>query len=147
MAPVEGLYDIGAWRELWRQALATPVATAAGPGVEATGVCPYRGLSAFRAEDSGWFFGQDRSTKALVSRLTGTVGTGGIVALIGASGAGKSSLMHAGLLPALGRGALPAEWPVIVITPGDDPAADQTLVEKLRHRWSLPTALAFRASI
>ncbi|HKS44560.1 MAG TPA: hypothetical protein VJT49_05490 [Amycolatopsis sp.] len=122
--PVEGLYDIVAWRSLWREALATPVSTAGEPGGD-SGACPYRGLSAFRAEDSGWFFGQERSRDALVARLAGAIETGGIVALVGASGAGKSSLVHAGLLPALARGALGGTpdpgWPTVVITPGDDP--------------------------
>jgi hypothetical protein len=51
--PVEGLYDVAAWRVLWRDALATPVSAAAETGGD-TGACPYRGLSAFRAEDSNW---------------------------------------------------------------------------------------------
>jgi WD40 repeat protein/energy-coupling factor transporter ATP-binding protein EcfA2 len=125
--PVEGLYDVGAWRVLWRDALATPAnaATEATETAADTGACPYRGLSAFRAEDSNWFFGQERSRDKLISRLADAMETGGIVTLVGASGAGKSSLVHAGLIPALSRGVLAgpssAGWPVIVITPGDDP--------------------------
>ncbi|HET6501207.1 MAG TPA: hypothetical protein VFG87_10635 [Amycolatopsis sp.] len=122
--PVAGLYDVAAWRALWREALATPVSAAVEPTGD-SGACPYRGLSAFRAEDSGWFFGQERSRDALLSRLRGALDAGGIVALVGASGAGKSSLVHAGLIPALRGGALAAEssasWPIVVITPGDDP--------------------------
>ncbi|GLY66163.1 NACHT and WD repeat domain-containing protein [Amycolatopsis taiwanensis] len=128
---VEGLYDLPAWRALWREALDTPVSA---PPTETTGrdhgVCPYRGLSAFRPEDSTWFFGQDRSRDMLVSRLVEAMHSGGIVALAGASGAGKSSLVHAGLIPALARGALPvagsAAWPTVVITPTNDPVKQLT---------------------
>lgn len=122
---MEGLYDVVAWRALWSEALATPVSATVETTDRDTGVCPYRGLSAFRAEDSNWFFGQERSRDLLLSRLTEAIDGGGIVALVGASGAGKSSLVHAGLIPALARGALPgaasSARPTIVITPGDDP--------------------------
>ena len=123
---VEGLYDLAAWRQLWEQALASPVLpdTEDQPEqpVEDTGACPYRGLAVFRQEDAGWFYGRERSTAALVSRLASAVRTGGIVMLVGASGAGKSSLMRAGLGPAVQEGALgPGSWPTVVLTPTVDP--------------------------
>lgn len=122
---MEGLYDIAAWRALWREALATPVSAAAEPTDRDTGACPYRGLSPFRVEDADWFFGQERSRDLLLSRLAEAIEGGGIVALVGASGAGKSSLVHAGLIPALARGVLSvagtAGWPAIVSTPGNEP--------------------------
>lgn len=111
----EGLYDLRAWRALWERALATPVAE---PGDETDqGVCPYLGLAAFGPDDAGWFFGRERATTALVERVDSTMDTGGIVMLVGASGAGKSSLLHAGLAPTLaGR-----DWPIVTSTPGADP--------------------------
>ncbi|HEV7899624.1 MAG TPA: AAA family ATPase [Planosporangium sp.] len=134
---VEGLYDMDAWRSWWEEALASPAASAATDrdtvGAQATGqplqresgVCPYRGLAAFREEDTAWFFGRERSTAALLARLAGALPAGGIVMLVGPSGAGKSSLMRAGLGPALTRGALPAQgsadWPIVMMTPGADP--------------------------
>ncbi|WP_245574086.1 AAA family ATPase [Amycolatopsis nigrescens] len=135
---VDDLYDLDAWRALWEAALASPVGTeqsdedpvagTAAPrpsGPDETGVCPYRGLAPFGEEDSGWFFGRERSTSALLTRLDGTLATGGIVMLVGASGAGKSSLFRAGLVPALGSGALAdgasAGWPVVLMTPRSDP--------------------------
>jgi WD40 repeat protein len=124
MPVVDGLYDIAAWRELWEQALASPVTAASDDeqSPEDVGACPYRGLAVFRQEDAGWFYGRERSTTALVARLAGAVRTGGIVMLVGASGAGKSSLMRASLAPAVAEGALgPGSWPVVVLTPTVDP--------------------------
>ncbi|MFI8166905.1 hypothetical protein ACIGAN_11145 [Streptomyces sp. NPDC085931] len=112
-----GLYDLAQWQRLWERAVADPVgerpaASAAeeGPPAEARpapgGVCPYRGLASYRREDARWFFGRERSTDALVTQLRAVSGTGGLVMLVGASGAGKSSLLNAGLVPALRDGAL-----------------------------------------
>ncbi|MEV6113439.1 AAA family ATPase [Streptomyces sp. NPDC052109] len=119
-APVStGLYDLAHWQRLWERALADPVAgeRPAPPAEEnrrppaqappvAGGVCPYRGLAPYRQEDARWFFGRERSTSALVAQLRDAERTGGLVMLVGASGAGKSSLLNAGLVPALRGGAL-----------------------------------------
>ncbi|MGW0709541.1 nSTAND1 domain-containing NTPase [Streptomyces sp. NPDC002643] len=71
------------------------------------GPCPYRGLAAFEQGDRRWFFGRDRATEVLVDRVAGTARDGGgPVMLFGASGAGKSSLLRAGLLHAVDTGAL-----------------------------------------
>ncbi len=129
-----GLYDVDAWRALWEEALASPVTESADdapePDPHDTGVCPYRGLAAFRPEDSGWFFGRERSTAALVARAREAAATGGTVVLVGASGAGKSSLVRAGLLPAVGAEGLDAAspWTVELMTPGGDP------LKELLHR-------------
>ncbi|MDQ3761792.1 MAG: AAA family ATPase [Actinomycetota bacterium] len=143
---LEGLYDMGAWRRLWEEAMASPVTPAAGqpsnhpltsadsrpaPDPGKIGVCPYKGLAAFSEKDADWFFGRERSTATLLVRLRGALNGGGIVMLVGASGAGKSSLINAGLLPALAQGALTVgseNWPVIIMTPGIDP-----LDELLHH--------------
>ena len=126
---VPDLYDVTAWRALWQEAQASPAA-GSDPSEEESpsgesGLCPYRGLAAFRPEDSGWFFGRERSTAALVSRLGNAADTSGIVMLVGASGAGKSSLVRAGMIPSIARGDLgidgSAKWPVVLMTPGADP--------------------------
>ncbi|GAA3459954.1 AAA family ATPase [Saccharothrix longispora] len=129
--PVAGLYDLDAWRGLWEEALASPVSTGEPeepPSSDEIGVCPYRGLAAFQCEDSNWFFGRERSTAALVSRLGSAAETGGIVMLVGASGAGKSSLVGAGVIPSIRNGALgiagSEKWPTIVISPGADPIGE-----------------------
>ena len=87
--------------------------------------CPYRGLAAFTARDADWFFGRQRTVAALVGQLAETLDSGHPLVVFGASGAGKSSLLSAGLLPALRRGTLPgsARWPVTVITPTAHPMA------------------------
>ncbi|MFG2296128.1 helix-turn-helix domain-containing protein [Streptomyces sp. NPDC048603] len=70
---------------------------------EPSGECPYRGLAGFGTGDAGWFFGRERTTAALLERLAGRAGKGPL-AVVAPSGAGKSSLLRAGLVPAL-RGA------------------------------------------
>jgi uncharacterized protein YjbI with pentapeptide repeats/energy-coupling factor transporter ATP-binding protein EcfA2 len=59
--------------------------------------CPYRGLFAFHEEHVEFFFGRDVFTQGLVQ----AVQTKSLVAVVGASGSGKSSLVFAGLLPNL----------------------------------------------
>ncbi|WP_216209898.1 WD40 repeat domain-containing protein [Amycolatopsis aidingensis] len=127
-----GLYELAEWRRLWEDALRTPaedqeaVAGAEGepePDPEDTGVCPYRGLAAFRPEDADRFFGRERSTTALLEKLEHALGTGGMVVLVGASGAGKSSLLRAGLVPAMEQEELTggARLPVAAMSPGANP--------------------------
>ncbi|MFI1704529.1 nSTAND1 domain-containing NTPase [Streptomyces griseoruber] len=87
-------------------------------------VCPYRGLAAYRQQDARWFFGRERSTEALVAQLRAARRTGGPVMLVGASGAGKSSLLSAGLVPALREGALMDGDEEADVPRGDLPQAD-----------------------
>ncbi|MFB1045189.1 nSTAND1 domain-containing NTPase [Streptomyces chrestomyceticus] len=85
--------------------------------------CPYPGLAAYTAEDAPWFFGRERATAALVGRLAERLEAAGPLVVAAPSGAGKSSLLRAGLLPALRAGALPGSrhWAVRVLTPGAHP--------------------------
>jgi serine/threonine protein kinase/DNA-binding SARP family transcriptional activator/ABC-type glycerol-3-phosphate transport system substrate-binding protein len=84
---------------------------------------PYKGLRPFDQSDEATFFGRDR----LIARLVNRLGQGGprsrFVAVVGPSGSGKSSVVKAGLLPALRKGALPAsdEWFVVEMTPAPHP--------------------------
>lgn len=87
--------------------------------------CPYRGLAAFTPQDAAWFFGRERATAALVERVFQRVGVGPLL-LVAPSGAGKSSLLNAGLVPALRRpGGFPMpgadRWPVVALTPTAHP--------------------------
>ncbi|MGH3853148.1 MAG: helix-turn-helix domain-containing protein [Pseudonocardiaceae bacterium] len=88
-----------------------------------TEVCPYPGLAAFGPDQAPWFFGRDQTIDDLVSQLD--VAGDGPLAVVAPSGAGKSSLLAAGLIPALARGALPGSrvWPVVATTPGAHPLA------------------------
>jgi WD40 repeat protein/DNA-binding SARP family transcriptional activator len=75
--------------------------------------CPFKGLASFEPEDADVFFGRERLVDELVGRLDGS----SLLLLTGPSGSGKSSLLRAGLLPALdGR--------KVVIRPGMRPAAE-----------------------
>lgn len=71
---------------------------------------PFRGLESFRPEDSEFFFGRE----ALIKKLVGKINSYPFLAVLGASGSGKSSLVMAGLIPALGLD-------YVTIRPGTDP--------------------------
>ncbi|MGF1432079.1 helix-turn-helix domain-containing protein [Kitasatospora sp. LaBMicrA B282] len=83
-------------------AVAAPAAAAPEPAPP----CPYLGLAAFGPQDARWFAGRAAAVHLLVERLAERVGQGPLV-LAAPSGAGKSSLLRAGLLPAVRSGALP----------------------------------------
>ena len=78
--------------------------------------CPYKGLVAFEPQDADVFFGRE----ALVDDLAGRLADAPFLAVVGPSGSGKSSLVRAGLLPALGREATR----VALFTPGEHPLAE-----------------------
>ena len=81
--------------------------------------CPYRGLETFDEEHADFFFGRERDIQRLLEKLKGTR----FLAVLGASGSGKSSLVRAGVIPALKEGALPQSgaWVIRVFTPGSHP--------------------------
>ncbi|MEU6299058.1 nSTAND1 domain-containing NTPase [Streptomyces erythrochromogenes] len=93
-------------------------------GPRSEGECPYRGLRAFAARDARWFFGRERATAELTERVFERIGAGPLV-LVAPSGAGKSSLLNAGLVPALRGGGFPMpgsdRWPVVGFTPTAHP--------------------------
>jgi WD40 repeat protein len=99
------------------------------PELDATryeGVCPYRGLEAFRPEDEQFFFGRVNLTEWLISALRSEVReTQGVrfLGVLGPSGSGKSSVVLAGLVPKLKMGEIEGSerWPVAILRPGDDP--------------------------
>ncbi|MFJ5288570.1 hypothetical protein [Streptomyces sp. NPDC088348] len=90
-----------------------------GPAPE----CPYPGLAEFGSEQARWFFGRAALTAELTARLDQRRSTGGAQVVVAPSGAGKSSLLRAGLLPGLDQAALPGSdrWPKLVFTPTADP--------------------------
>ena len=65
---------------------------------------PYRGLFKFKEEHATLFFGRDQEIQAVLKKLEQSSS----VAVVGASGAGKSSLVLAGVVPRRGWAALPA---------------------------------------
>ena len=87
------------------------------------GGCPYRGLLPYDQAHAAVFCGRERLTAELAGLLAGT----GIVMVTGASGAGKTSLLRAGLVPALARGVqVPGSqgWPVVSLTVTARPLTD-----------------------
>ena len=84
---------------------------------------PYKGLRAFLEADAADFFGRETVTKRLLRRLEEDRPGSRFLAVVGPSGSGKSSVVRAGLVPALRRGALPGSerWYVIDMLPGAHP--------------------------
>ena len=81
---------------------------------------PYPGLRAFEPEESYLYFGRERQTDELLSRLRRTR----FLSVVGTSGSGKSSLVRAGLIPALHSGFMShagSSWRVAILRPGGDP--------------------------
>jgi WD40 repeat protein len=97
-----------------------------GPGRNGprwTDGCPYRGLLPYGQAHEAVFYGRDRLTAA----LAGTLAQAGVVMVTGASGAGKTSLLQAGLVPALARGVqVPgsSSWVRVAMTPGPRPLTE-----------------------
>jgi class 3 adenylate cyclase/WD40 repeat protein/tRNA A-37 threonylcarbamoyl transferase component Bud32 len=83
------------------------------PGTE----CPYRGLVAFEPEDRAYFFGREEVVAELIGRLV----SGRLMAVIGASGSGKSSVLRAGVIAAVQAGEVPGIDRARVLTPGSAP--------------------------
>ena len=80
-------------------------------------ICPYRGLEPFHEEDAAFFCGRDDAIRELVARVQ----EHSFVAVVGPSGSGKSSLVFAGLLPALRKQARTTMWDVVTLRPGKSP--------------------------
>lgn len=84
---------------------------------------PYRGLRPFGEGDADDFFGREALSARLVERLAEVAREGGLLAVVGPSGSGKSSVIRAGLLPALRSGALDGSdtWRIATMFPGSRP--------------------------
>jgi DNA-binding SARP family transcriptional activator/WD40 repeat protein len=99
-------------------------------------ICPFKGLAPYDRDDAEFFCGRERAVAELVARLA----AGRFVGIVGSSGSGKSSLLRAGLLPALAGGALPgsAGWSVTVVRPGEpiDPEAQLVAVDQLEEAFT-----------
>ncbi|MCE9576557.1 MAG: protein kinase [Deltaproteobacteria bacterium] len=100
---------------LW-EAVAAGVGDGTTPSGPITGeeTCPFPGLAAFGRDDADRFIGREREVDAFVNRLR----VEPLLAVVGASGAGKSSFVQAGVIP-----ALPDGWEAITVRPGPAPLA------------------------
>jgi WD40 repeat protein/DNA-binding SARP family transcriptional activator len=89
-------------------------------------VCPFKGLAFFDVGDADYFYGREQIVANLVSRLA----DGSFVGIVGPSGDGKSSILRAGLVSALAKGALPGSegWRVLLMRPSEHPRAELSRV-------------------
>ena len=103
---------------------------------------PYKGLRAFSEADADDFFGRE----TLIQQLLGRLGEGGeltrFLAVVGPSGSGKSSVVKAGVMPALRRGGLPGSenWFLVDLMPGPHPF-EELEAALLRVAVNPPTSL------
>jgi hypothetical protein len=105
---------------------------------------PYRGLGWFSERDAPFFFGRDTAIDGLLQRLSQRVQQPGILLVSGVSGAGKSSLLRAGVLPRIrGQGLVNTpeahSWPCLVLTTGHD--AEQEAKPTLSPRSVQPSGV------
>ncbi|MGW7407752.1 nSTAND1 domain-containing NTPase [Streptomyces sp. NPDC054833] len=107
--------DPGEWERRWRAAVAE-AADERSPGEDTDS--PYPGLARFGTGDRDHFHGRDD----LVAELVAHVGRFRVGAVVGASGSGKSSLLRAGLIPALREAHDRPPAAIRVLTPGSRPA-------------------------
>jgi WD40 repeat protein len=125
------------WEARWRA-----VATQLEPGddgTEATDTtAPYLGLATFQPEDASRYFGRQQLIGELLTRLAAKR----FLAVFGASGSGKSSLLRAGLLPAVWAGRLPGsqQWETVLFTPGRHPL-EETAIHVAALRGISPGSL------
>ena len=101
------------------QALVGPGVVAPLPATE----CPYRGLLAFEASDREFFFGREEIVQSLLERIA----PGRLLALVGPSGSGKSSVLRAGVIAAVAAGEVHGLTDPRLITPGSQSPADLDL--------------------
>ncbi len=91
-----------------------------GPGIGAplpAGESPYRGLLAFEPDDRRFFFGREDVVEEILARLA----PGRLLAVIGASGSGKSSVLRAGVVGAVLAGEVAGVERARILTPGAEP--------------------------
>jgi WD40 repeat protein len=93
---------------------------------------PYRGLNAFEERDAPFFFGREAAAGQVLDRIARQLAGTGLLVVSGVSGAGKSSLLRAGVIPRIrgtGLAAAPeaAAWPCLVLTPTPSPLDELAL--------------------
>ncbi len=105
--------------------------------------CPYRGLEPFDEAHAAAFVGRESDIAELLERVR----EHRFLAVVGPSGSGKSSLVRAGLIPALRAGRLDgsSDWPILVIRPGTDPSSE--LVSASRQLRDDPLRRDFAGAI
>ena len=113
---------------------------------------PFQGLQYYDEKDADRFFGRE----TVIAKIVGRLAAGRFLAVIGASGSGKSSVVRAGVIPALRRGerledgSLPptdsGQWDIRTFTPGAHPL-DALAAILTRESESVSAATALRADL
>ncbi|QYX30373.1 nSTAND1 domain-containing NTPase [Sphaerospermopsis torques-reginae] len=111
---LETEYPCASWLPVIVQNLLATPPTWQSMGAVAS--CPYRGLAAFQEQDAAYFYGREMVTQQLLT----AVKTKHFVAVVGASGSGKSSVVFAGLIPQLKRDKS-QHWQFVSFRPGNNP--------------------------
>jgi WD domain, G-beta repeat len=115
-------------RLTWTDGVAPPPLVSVSGEVDS----PYRGLNAFEEQDAAFFFGREEAATQLLERMSQLVEGPGLLVVSGVSGAGKSSLLRAGVLPRIRGAGLAAapeatSWPCLVFTPARAPLDELAL--------------------
>jgi WD40 repeat protein len=115
-------------RLTWTDGVAPPPLVSVSGAIDS----PYRGLGAFEEQDAAFFFGREAATTQLLGRMSRHLHGAGLLVVSGVSGAGKSSLLRAGVLPRIrgaGLASAPgsAWWPCLVLTPTRAPLDELAL--------------------
>ncbi len=116
LPPGHRLIDLGPHR---LKGISVPerVFALSGPAIAApfaSTECPYRGLLSFEASDRELFFGREQ----ILTEILGRIAPGRLIAIVGASGSGKSSVLRAGVVAAVRDGDVAGCHHAVVVTPG-----------------------------
>jgi WD40 repeat protein len=140
-------YNYTHYQGTWTDGVAPP------PLADDTGAMresPYRGLAAFGEQDAEFFFGRRQAAGQVLDRMSQRLSPPGLLMVSGVSGAGKSSLLQAGVLPRIRTGGLAdapeaKSWPCLVLTPGREPLAGLASVATLASLDAATTHQALKA--
>jgi WD40 repeat protein len=130
----------------WTDGVAPPPLVTVSGAVDS----PYRGLSAFEERDAAFFFGREEAITRVLERMSRHLTGPGLLVVSGVSGAGKSSLLRAGVLPRLRGAGLAsargsASWPCLLFTPS--PAPLDELAARVASLPGAADAAAVRTSL